>query len=159
MPLAGLVELTADLVAIDSVNSSLVHGGAGEADIAAFVAGWTRDAGLEVDVLEGTPGRPNVIVRARGTGGGSTLLLCGHLDTVSVEGMTEPHRPRIEGDRMFGRGSYDMKAGLPPLSSRAGRPRISTSRATSSSRPWPTRSTPAQASRRCCEASARTRPS
>ncbi len=112
MPLGGLVELTARLVAIDSVNPSLVPGGTGEAEIARFVAGWARDAGLDVDVVEDTPGRPSVVVRARGTGGGATLLLCGHLDTVSVEGMTEPHRPRIEGDRLFGRGSYDMKAGL-----------------------------------------------
>ena len=53
-----------------------------------------------------------MIVRARGTGGGRTLLLCGHLDTVGVDGMTEPFTPRIEGDRLYGRGSYDMKAGV-----------------------------------------------
>ena len=53
-----------------------------------------------------------MLVRARGTGGGRTLLLCGHLDVVNVEGMTDPFTPRIEGDRMYGRGAYDMKAGL-----------------------------------------------
>src|SRR5699024_8138830 len=57
-------------------------------------------------------GRPSVLVRAPGTGGGRTLLLCGHLDTVTVEGMADPHRPRIDGDRLHGRGAYDMKAGL-----------------------------------------------
>ena len=107
-----LTALVADLVAIDSVNPSLVPGGAGEARIAAFVVEWAREQGLETEVLEETPGRPSVLVRARGTGGGRTLLLCGHLDTVNVEGMDRPHEPRVEGDRLHGRGGYDMKAGL-----------------------------------------------
>ena len=110
--LEGLAELTAALVAIDSVNPTLVPGGAGEGEIAAFVAGWARDAGLEADVLEQTPGRPSVVVRAPGSGGGRTLLLCGHLDTVGVEGMADPHSPRVDGDRLHGRGAYDMKAGV-----------------------------------------------
>ena len=76
------------------------------------MAGWARDAGLGADVLEDTPGRPSVLVRAPGSGGGRTLLLCGHLDTVSVEGMTDPHTPRMDGDRLHGRGAYDMKAGV-----------------------------------------------
>src|SRR5919197_4387107 len=106
------VELVSKLVAIDSVNPSLVPGGAGEREIAAFVTEWARDAGLRAEVLEGTPGRPSVLVRAPGAGGGRTLLLCGHCDTVTVEGMREPHTPRIDGDRLYGRGAYDMKAGL-----------------------------------------------
>jgi acetylornithine deacetylase len=107
-----LTALLSSLVAIDSVNPSLVPGGAGEAEAVAFIADWARDAGLEVDVLEETPGRPSVLVRARGTGGGRTLLLCGHVDTVNVEGMSDPHTPRVEGDRLYGRGAYDMKAGV-----------------------------------------------
>jgi acetylornithine deacetylase len=109
---AEVVELVSQLVAIDSVNPSLVDGGAGEGEIAAFVAGWARDRGLDAHVLEQTAGRPSVLVRASGSGSGHTLLLCGHLDTVNVEGMTEPHTPRIDGDRLYGRGAYDMKAGL-----------------------------------------------
>src|SRR4051794_878536 len=113
MATAPTTALLTSLVAIDSVNPSLVEGGAGEREIAAFVAGWAQDAGLEGDVLEATPGRPSVVVRARGTGGGRTLLLCGHLDTVTVEGMREDgHVPRLDGDRLHGRGAYDMKAGV-----------------------------------------------
>lgn len=108
----SLVELLSRLVAINSVNPSLVPGGAGEREIATFVASWAREAGLPADVLEATPGRPSVIVRARGSGGGATLLLCAHLDTVTVEGMSDPLTPRLDGDRLFGRGAYDMKAGL-----------------------------------------------
>jgi acetylornithine deacetylase len=112
-PMHGdLIELTSRMVAIDSVNPSLVPGGAGEAEMARFVVEWARAAGLEADVLEATPGRPSVVVRARGAGGGRTLLLCAHTDTVGVEGMADPHTPRLEGDRLHGRGAYDMKAGL-----------------------------------------------
>jgi acetylornithine deacetylase len=107
-----LTALLSALVAIDSVNPSLVPGGAGEAEIASFVERWARGEGLEAERLETTPGRPSVLVRARGTGGGRALLLCGHIDTVNVDGMTAPHEPRIEGDRLFGRGAYDMKAGV-----------------------------------------------
>jgi acetylornithine deacetylase len=109
---SDLVELLSKLVSIDSVNPSLVPGGAGEGEIAAFIAVWARDNALEAQVLEETPGRPSVLARARGTGGGRTLLLCGHIDTVNVEGMADPHAPHIDGDRLYGRGAYDMKAGV-----------------------------------------------
>ena len=108
----GLVDLLSRLVAIDSVNPSLVPGGAGEREVAGFIAGWARASGLEAEVVEATAGRPSVVVRARGRGGGRTLLLCGHVDTVTVDGMVEPHVPRVDGDRLYGRGAYDMKAGV-----------------------------------------------
>jgi acetylornithine deacetylase/succinyl-diaminopimelate desuccinylase-like protein len=54
-----IADLLAELVAIDSVNPSLVPGGAGEGEIAAFVAAWAHDAGLQAQALEETPGRPS----------------------------------------------------------------------------------------------------
>lgn len=105
-------DLTAALVAIDSVNPALVPGGAGEAEIAAFLVRWAAENGLDAQVLEATPGRPSVIITARGSGGGRTLLLCGHTDTVGVDGMTAPHTPKRDGDRLYARGACDMKAGL-----------------------------------------------
>jgi len=84
----------------------------GEAEIAAFVARWLERAGLEVRVEEAAPGRPNVVGRARGRGGGRTLLLNGHMDTVGYAGMSEPLQPRVEGRRLYGRGACDMKTGL-----------------------------------------------
>ena len=107
-----VIGLVSSLVAIDSVNPSLVAGGAGEGAIAAFIAGWARDAGLEVEILEETPGRPSVLVRARGTGGGRTLMLCGHVDTVGVEGMAAPFMPAQRDGRLYGRGAQDMKGGV-----------------------------------------------
>jgi acetylornithine deacetylase len=105
-------DLLAQLVAIDSVNPSLVPGGAGEARIAAFVAGWLTERGLEVTVDEPLPGRPSVVGVARGTGGGPSLMLNAHMDTVTVEGMDRPHEPVVRDGRLYGRGAYDMKGGL-----------------------------------------------
>ena len=109
---SDLTALLSSLVAIDSVNPSLVPRGAGEARVAGFIEQWAREGGLQAERFEDTPGRPSVLVRAKGTGGGRTLMLCGHTDTVNVEGMADPHSPRIEGDRLSGRGAYDMKAGV-----------------------------------------------
>jgi acetylornithine deacetylase len=106
-----VIELTQRLVAIDSVNPALVPGGAGEREIARFVVAWAEENGLAAEVLEATPGRPSVVVRRR-EARGRTLMLCAHLDTVGVEGMRDAHTPRIEGDRLYGRGAYDMKSGL-----------------------------------------------
>jgi acetylornithine deacetylase len=107
-----VIELLSALVAIDSVNPSLVPGGAGEGEIAAFVTRWAREAGLRVETFEATGGRPSVVVRSAGSGGGRTLLLCAHLDTVTLDGSVDGLTPRIEGDRLYARGAYDMKAGL-----------------------------------------------
>jgi acetylornithine deacetylase len=105
-------ELVSALVAIDSVNPDLVPGGAGEAEIASFVAEWLRDAGLEVELEEPLPGRPSVVATARGTGGGASLMLNAHMDTVGVEGMERPFEPVVRDGRLHGRGAYDMKGSL-----------------------------------------------
>ena len=99
-------------MAIDSINPDLIEGGAGEGEIARFVAGWLASAGLEVEVEEVAPGRFNTVGIARGTGGGKTLLLNAHMDTVGVGGMERPFEPVIDDGRLHGRGAYDMKAGL-----------------------------------------------
>jgi acetylornithine deacetylase len=110
--LSALAELLADLVRIDSVNPDLIAGAAGEEEIARFVARWLAEAGLEVDVEEVAPGRFNTVGVAGGSGGGRSLLLNAHTDTVGVAGMERPFEPVVEGGRLFGRGAYDMKAGL-----------------------------------------------
>jgi len=106
------IELLRDLVAIDSQNPSLVPGAAGESQIAAYVAAWARSADLTSETLEAVPGRPSVLVRSQSGGTGRSLLLCGHTDTVGICQMTDPLTPVIDGDRLYGRGAYDMKAGL-----------------------------------------------
>ena len=110
--MSELVDLLRRLVEIDSVNPDLVPGGAGEGEIARFVADWLRHSGLEVEVHEPAPGRPNVVAIARGSGGGRSLLLNAHTDTVGVARMDRPHEPVIVDGRLYGRGAYDMKGGL-----------------------------------------------
>src|SRR5947208_15369531 len=105
-----LTELTAQLVEIDSVNPALVPGANGERDIALFVADWCDRRGLEVEVVGDE--RPSVIATRPGAGGGRSLLLNAHLDTVGGAGMTAPHAPHVEKGRLYGRGAYDMKGAL-----------------------------------------------
>ena len=109
-----LTVLTAALVAIDSTNPDLVPGGAGEAEIARFVANWLENAGLAVELHELGPDRANVVAVARGSGRGrcKSLMLNAHMDVVGAGGMLEPWTPRIDGNRLYGRGAFDMKASL-----------------------------------------------
>lgn len=105
-------QLIAELVAIDSVNPGLVAGAAGEREIATYIARRCDAIGLEVRLQEAAPGRPNVIAARRGTGGGRSLLLNGHTDTVGLGGIASPLAATVDGDRLAARGAYDMKASL-----------------------------------------------
>jgi acetylornithine deacetylase len=109
---AYLRSLAAELVRIDSVNPDLEAGGGGEAAIAAVVAERLREMGAEVEVLEHAPGRCSVVGRFRGAGGGRSLMLNAHLDTVGVAGMDAPFSGEIRAGRLYGRGAYDMKGSL-----------------------------------------------
>jgi len=106
------IKLLRDLVAIDSVNPSLVEGAAGEGAVAEAVAAEMRRGGLAVKVEEVRPGRPNVVGVVDGRKPGRTLMLCGHLDTVGVEGMARPFDPVEREGRLYGRGAQDMKGGV-----------------------------------------------
>jgi acetylornithine deacetylase len=59
------------------------------------------------------PGRINVVGTLKGSGGGRSLLLNAHMDTVGVEGMTiDPYDAKIREGRLYGRGAQDMKGSL-----------------------------------------------
>jgi acetylornithine deacetylase len=109
---AVVLETLQLLVATPSVNPTLAPGeGTGEAAIAAAIRDWFAMHGVECWLEEAAPGRPNAIAHA-GSGEGPALVLCAHMDTVSTEGMTiPPFEPRVDGNRVYGRGSYDMKGG------------------------------------------------
>src|SRR5467141_3206457 len=108
----AIESLIAELVAIESVNPDLVATGSGETAISGFVASWLRDAGLEVEIVEPVPGRPSVVGVLHGTGGGRSLMLNAHMDTVGAGGMADAFLPVVRDGRVYGRGAYDMKASL-----------------------------------------------
>ena len=103
-----------------------------EAGVQGVVARHLREAGLRVesyDIPDNTPkqpnggnsgvpfaGRPNVHAYRSGTGSGRSLILNGHVDVVSPEPVSawahDPWGAEIVGDRMYGRGAYDMKSGV-----------------------------------------------
>ncbi|MCR4425944.1 MAG: ArgE/DapE family deacylase [Firmicutes bacterium] len=105
--------LTMGLVRIESVNPTLSPGGSGELAVARFIREWLRSHGLDADLVEAAPGRPNVVCAIRGSGRGQTLLLNGHTDTVGIEGMQiDPLGAEVRDGRLYGRGACDMKGGL-----------------------------------------------
>ena len=107
-----MIDILRDLVAIDSVNPSLVPGGAGEGEIAAYIADRLRAMRIDAVIEEAAPGRPNVVGVIEGAARGPALMLCGHSDTVGVEGMSAPFTPVERDGKLFGRGAQDMKGGV-----------------------------------------------
>jgi acetylornithine deacetylase len=109
---AYTLETLARLVQTNSVNPTLAPGAPGEAEIARFIADSLRDSGLDVEIREPEPGRTSVVGRLAGAGGGRSLMLNAHCDTVDVAGMSEPFSGSIRDGKLYGRGSYDMKGSL-----------------------------------------------
>ena len=107
-----VIRLCQALVRINSVNPTLVPGAPGEAEIGRFTASTLAGLGLEVAQHEPSAGRVSVTGRLPGTGGGKSLMLNAHYDTVGVEGMSEPFSGEVRDGRLYGRGAYDMKGSL-----------------------------------------------
>ncbi|QDS33025.1 ArgE/DapE family deacylase [Brevibacillus brevis] len=108
-----LISLVQDLIRIDSVNPYLDEDGPGEKAIAAFIRERLEVAGLEVHVLPINDTAVNVVGILRGAGGGKSLMLNGHMDTVSAKRMEiPPFEPTLVDNKIYGRGSQDMKGSL-----------------------------------------------
>ena len=107
-----LLEILTDFVRINSTNPSLNPNGAGEGEIVAYIADAMHKLKLEVVTHEPEPGRPSVVGTLKGTGGGRSLMLNGHVDTVAVDEMLDPFSAAVRNGKMYGRGAYDMKCGL-----------------------------------------------
>lgn len=110
-----LEKTLAGLVRINSINPFFTQGEEQRTDesaIAAYLAGELERLGMRVTSHEPEPGRVSVVGTLPGTGGGRSLLLYGHMDTVNVEGMAAPFSAEVRDGRMYGRGTYDMKGGL-----------------------------------------------
>ncbi len=108
-----LLAFLQNLININSVNPSLSPDGKGEEDIAFFIGNFLKSFGLWVEYEPLGKHRMNVIGTLKGTGGGKTLLLNGHTDTVSVEGMDiPPFEAEYRDGKVYGRGAHDMKGGI-----------------------------------------------
>lgn len=108
-----LLEILQQMIRIESVNPTLVKGGSGESEIAGYIGNFLSEAGLAVKFQEVGPDRLNVIGILKGSGGGRSLMLNGHTDTVSIDGMDiDPLDPKYREGKVYGRGSLDMKGGL-----------------------------------------------
>ena len=106
------LEILFELIRIESVNPTLVSGGAGEQAIAEFLSGFLKSEGIRSELQRVAPGRFNVVAAVQGSRPGPRVLLNGHLDTVSIAGMKQPLVPVLKDGRVYGRGSQDMKGGL-----------------------------------------------
>jgi acetylornithine deacetylase len=106
------IRLLRELVAINSINPTLVPGAPGEAAVADAIAIGMRRIGLDVIVDDIAPGRPNVVGVVEGRRPGPTVMLCGHTDTVGVAGMPDPFTPIERDGRLYARGAQDMKGGV-----------------------------------------------
>jgi acetylornithine deacetylase len=108
-----LLQFLQDLIRIESVNPGLDSSGSGEAAIGEFISQRLQSSGLQVDIQPVADRRINVVGRLKGVGSGKCLMLNGHTDTVSLQGMEiAPLEPTCKEGKVFGRGSLDMKAGL-----------------------------------------------
>lgn len=103
-------------VLTDLVRTNSVNPGVFEAAVAARIGAWFAGTDAVVEYVETFPGRPSVAVTVKGTGGGSRLVLNGHLDTVPVDELSlwtvDPFGAEIRDGFLYGRGACDMKAGL-----------------------------------------------
>ena len=106
-----ITRILRELVQINSVNLTLA-GGPGEKEIAEFIAQYLIQLGLDPEIQLVAPDRTNVVALIPGINHNDSLLLNGHLDTVGVEGIDAPFSLRKDGDKLYGRGAYDMKGSV-----------------------------------------------
>jgi acetylornithine deacetylase len=114
------VKLLRDLVAIDSVNPTLVPGARGEAAVAEFLCKFLCERGIPAELEEAAPGRPNVVAlfspatakANRSEKKSAALAILAHIDTVGAGDMPDPFTPRERDGRLYGRGALDIKSGV-----------------------------------------------
>jgi acetylornithine deacetylase len=105
------ISLLSRLVGINSINSTLSDG-PGEGELAEFILSYLQKLNLEAEIQTIAPGRANVVATLPGSNRNSSLLLNSHLDTVGVEGMDQPFILKQADDKLYGRGTYDMKGSV-----------------------------------------------
>jgi len=109
---SDVVRLLAELVRFETDNPP----GGNEGPAQRWMAERMRQLDLEVDLFDALPGRPNAVGILKGSGGGHSLILNGHMDVAEVRQRgawrRDPFEPVVEGRTMYGRGTSDMKSAL-----------------------------------------------
>lgn len=111
------IALVRELIHFPTENPRLsgVEPGA-EADLQNYVADRLKKDGLDVDIWDVTPKRPNIVATRKGKGGGRSLIFNGHVDVVPVGDLSDwardPWAAEMEDGKIWGRGAVDMKAGI-----------------------------------------------
>ncbi|HEU0117077.1 MAG TPA: M20/M25/M40 family metallo-hydrolase [Alphaproteobacteria bacterium] len=102
-----VLTLAQDLIRIPSPTES-------ERDVAVYIHDLLKKEGFAVEYQEVSKGRPQVIARLKGSGGGRSLMFNGHIDNDSVleSWKWNPYEPRIEDNRLWGAGIHNMKSGV-----------------------------------------------
>lgn len=109
---AQVETLLSEVVRIESVTPWLIPDGAGEAAVARFMAAWLQQIeGVEVTLEEVANGRPNLLARLAGGGGGPSLCINAHSDTVGYANWrSRALSPERDGDHLVGLGAADDKS-------------------------------------------------
>jgi len=103
-----LVNVIKDLVAIPSYNGIENQ----ETKVAEYIYNLFKKEGIETEITHVQDGRKNVTAVLKGKGKGKSLLLTGHMDTVPPYDMEDALEMKIDGDKLIGRGTNDMKGPL-----------------------------------------------
>ncbi len=117
---AAMLDLAQDMVRIPSFKTE-------ESDLARFLAEFLGSRGYDVELQEVDPGRFQTIATLKGAGGGKSLMLNGHIDMdpLAMGWNRDPWTPSVEGNRIFGGGIRNMKAGVASMITAAEAVRLS----------------------------------
>ena len=111
------IDLTRDLLAFNTMNPP-----GQEQECARYLGSLLESVGFDVRCYEFAPQRTTIIARLNGTGNGFPLCFTGHIDTVPLGATAwnyDPFSGEIAGDKVYGRGSTDMKSGVAAMISAA----------------------------------------
>ena len=102
-----MLDLAQELIRIPSFKTE-------ETNVARFLSSFLEQRGYDVQMQEVEPGRFQTVAVLRGTGGGKSLMLNGHIDIdpLAMGWKRDPWTPSIEGDRIYGGGIRNMKGGV-----------------------------------------------